>query len=70
MTTLRRNADVAHRRLCKYYRRMGFETVVEVGGRGLRDFPHLLVWGGIGTRMNVDTIAFLTRWSGPIRNRK
>lgn len=49
---------------------MGFETVVEVGGRGLRDVPHLLVWGGVGTRMDVDTTAFLARWSGPIRDRK
>ena len=39
---------------------MGFtvERVVE-GGR-LSDLPHLLVWGGVGTRMNGDVPQLLT----------
>lgn len=62
--------DVMHRRLCRYYRRMGFQDVVEVGGRGLSDLPHLLVWGGPGTRMNVDTTEFLRKWSDAVRSRR
>lgn len=65
-----RAADAIHARLCKYYRRMGFVAVREVGGNGLPDLPHQLVWGGVGTRMDADIGSFLQRWSGPIRNRR
>ena len=56
-------ADHIHWRLVAYYRRMGFtvERVVE-GGR-LSDLPHLLVWGGVGTRMKGDVPQLLRRWS-------
>ena len=55
-------ADYQHARLVKYYARLGFEEVVEVGNRGLADLPHLLVWGGAGTRMNINPEQFLCRW--------
>lgn len=38
-----------------------------VGGGGLADLPHLLVWGGAGTRMDADLAATLRRWSRAIR---
>lgn len=63
-------ADDTHARLCKYYKRMSFEVVREVGGNGLSDLPHQLVWGGVGTRMDADISAFLRRWSNAIRNRR
>ncbi len=42
---------------------MGFEKVLEVGNNGLSDLPHLLVWGGAGTRMNCSPEQFLRRWA-------
>lgn len=56
-------ADHQHARLVKYYKRMGFETVREVGNNGVADLPHLLVWGGAGTRMNCNPKHFLQRWA-------
>lgn len=56
-------ADRTHKRLVAYYTRMGFEFEREVGGNGLADVPHLLVWGGVGTRMNGDVPLLLGRWS-------
>jgi len=29
----------------------------------LSDLPHLLVWGGAGTRMNCNPKQFLRRWA-------
>jgi hypothetical protein len=63
-------ADFTHARLCKYYRRMGFKVVREVGANGISDLPHQLVWGGVGTRMDADTVSFLRRWSKSIRTRR
>ena len=51
----------------RYYGRLGFETVRVVGENGLRDIPDLLVWGGVGTRMNGDVDALLAKWGGVIR---
>jgi hypothetical protein len=54
-------------KLVRYYGRLGFETVRVVGENGLRDIPDLLVWGGVGTRMNGDVDALLAKWGGVIR---
>jgi hypothetical protein len=54
-------------RLVKYYARLGFTPVREVGDNGLRDLPDLLVWGGAGTRMDADVEALLTRWTRALR---
>ena len=51
-------------KLVSYYSRLGFETVRVVGGNGLRDVPDLLVWGGVGTRMNGDLRRLLGKWGG------
>jgi hypothetical protein len=42
---------------------MGFTVEHEVEGGRLSDLPHLLVWGGAGTRMNADVQQLLRRWS-------
>jgi hypothetical protein len=38
-----------------------------VGENGLRDMPDLLVWGGVGTRMDGDVDTLLKKWGGVIR---
>lgn len=50
-----------------YYSRFGFVPVEKIGGRGLVDVPHLLVWGGVGTRMDAEIEPMLRRWSKSIR---
>ena len=59
--------DKWHARLVRYYCRFGFVPVVEVTGGKLSDLPHMLVWGGAGTRMDADIPAMLMRWQGAIR---
>ncbi|GFR44528.1 hypothetical protein Agub_g5798 [Astrephomene gubernaculifera] len=59
--------DAWHERLVRYYSYFGFRPVGRVGGNGLRDVPHLLVWGGEGTRMDADIQALLRRWSPALR---
>ena len=54
-------------RLVRYYARLGFSPVREVGGHGLRDLPDLLVWGGAGTRMDADVQALVKRWTRALR---
>uniref|UniRef100_A0A8I6Y8M1 Uncharacterized protein n=1 Tax=Hordeum vulgare subsp. vulgare TaxID=112509 RepID=A0A8I6Y8M1_HORVV len=43
-----------HKKLVKFYTRMGFKAVHEVHGSSITDFTHMLVWGGRGTRMDAD----------------
>ena len=54
-------------KLVRYYGRLGFKTVRVVGDNGLMDLPDLLVWGGVGTRMNGDVDALLEKWGGVVR---
>lgn len=51
--------DDTHRKLVMYYKRLGFRAVREVTGDSLLDVPHMLVWGGAGTRMDASIPAFL-----------
>lgn len=57
-----------HARLVRYYSRFGFQPVLEVTGGKLSDLPHMLVWGGVGTRMDADLYDMLHRWTPAIRN--
>ncbi|GIL78233.1 hypothetical protein Vretimale_7607 [Volvox reticuliferus] len=59
--------DAWHERLVKYYSYFGFRPVCRVGGNGLADIPHMLVWGGEGTRMDADIEAMLRRWTPSLR---
>ena len=55
-------------KLVKYYRRLGFKVVKEVGDNGFfEDLPHLLVWGGVGTRMDGNLQQLLSKWGGIVR---
>ena len=52
----------------RYYRRLGFATLREVGDEGgMRDFADQVVWGGVGTLMEVDVRDFVARWGGAVR---
>lgn len=60
-------SDAWHERLVRYYSFFGFKPVLNVGGNGLADVPHMLVWGGEGTRMDADVAAMLRKWGPSIR---
>jgi hypothetical protein len=59
--------DAWHERLVKYYGRFGFVPVRVVTGGRIADVPHLLVWGGAGTRMDADVAGMLKKWTPAIR---
>ncbi|KAJ9563385.1 hypothetical protein OSB04_008545 [Centaurea solstitialis] len=56
------DSDLYHAKLVKFYRRIGFETVHEVRGSSIGDLGHMLVWGGVGTRMDADVERLLVKW--------
>ena len=46
-----------------YYARVfGFKKVRELTG-GLADVPAMMLWGGLGTRMDAQTADMLQRWT-------
>ena len=55
-----RDHDQQHRRLVRYFRRLGFEPIREVGAAAA-DLPLRLVWGGAGLLMWGDCQAGLER---------
>ena len=48
--------------LVRFYTRIGFKVVHEVTGSTFGDLPHMLVWGGIGTRMDASIEELLIKW--------
>jgi hypothetical protein len=55
--------EATHARLVSAYKRVaGFREVAFVSGSRLADVPHMLVWGGAGTRLDADIPAALARW--------
>lgn len=55
-------ADQWHQRLVRHYAKLyGFGVVRVVTGT-LRDIPDMLIWGGVGTRMDADIESQLRRW--------
>ncbi|KAG5526328.1 hypothetical protein RHGRI_032569 [Rhododendron griersonianum] len=49
--------------LVKFYKRIGFRAVREVTGSSLGDLLHMLVWGGIGTRMDANISELLRKYN-------
>lgn len=61
------DTEVYHHKLVRYYMRMGFRTVYDVTGESLQDIPHMLIWGGVGTRMDANIEELLLKWSPAFR---
>ncbi|XVE49329.1 hypothetical protein DITRI_Ditri01bG0074100 [Diplodiscus trichospermus] len=57
------DSDLYHSKLVRFYKRIGFKVVHEVTGSTIGDLPHMLIWGGIGTRMDAGTEELLLKWS-------
>ncbi|GMP38548.1 hypothetical protein CsSME_00009751 [Camellia sinensis var. sinensis] len=45
-----------------FYKRIGFKVVHKVTGSSIGNLAHLLVWGGIGTRMDANILEILLKW--------
>lgn len=56
--------------LVRFYSRIGFKAVHEVTGSTFGDLAHMLVWGGIGTRMDASVEALLIKWCTRFKSRK
>ncbi|KAL6346975.1 hypothetical protein AAG906_012226 [Vitis piasezkii] len=56
------DSDLYHSKLVRFYTRIGFKAVHEVTGSSMGDLAHMLVWGGIGTRMDANIEELLVRW--------
>ncbi len=54
-------AEDWHTRLVRYYQYFGFNPVRVVEGGSLTGLADMLVWGGVGTRMDADIEAMLKR---------
>ena len=51
-----------HKRLVRYYKRLGLNVVRYVGD-DIKSIPDRLVWGGAGTLMSESIVTLLERWS-------
>ncbi|KAK6143620.1 hypothetical protein DH2020_023968 [Rehmannia glutinosa] len=56
------DTDLYHAKLVKFYKRIGFKTVYEVTGSSLGDMSHMVVWGGVGTRMDANLEDLMIKW--------
>lgn len=61
-----RDDDHQHRRLVRYFRRLGFSPIRELGA-GVLDLAPRLVWGGSGLLMQVDCADGLARSVAQLR---
>ncbi|XP_057744655.1 uncharacterized protein LOC130962454 isoform X2 [Arachis stenosperma] len=48
--------------LVRFYSRLGFREVCQVSGSSIGDIPHMLVWGGVGTRMDASIEELMLKW--------
>lgn len=56
------DTELYHTKLVRFYTRIGFKSVHQVSGESLGDVGHMLVWGGVGTRMDADIEDLLVKW--------
>ncbi|XP_022149148.1 uncharacterized protein LOC111017637 [Momordica charantia] len=56
------DSDLYHSKLVRFYTRIGFKSMYEVSGSKMGDFGDMLVWGGVGTRMDADIEELLLKW--------
>ncbi|KAL8027600.1 hypothetical protein ABFX02_14G106100 [Erythranthe guttata] len=64
------DTDLYHNKLVRFYKRIGFEEVYEVTGSSFGDFSHMLVWGGVGTRMNANLDELMLKWCSRFKTTK
>ncbi|GMN37896.1 hypothetical protein TIFTF001_007194 [Ficus carica] len=64
------DSDLYHHKLVRFYKRIGFKVVYEVTGSTLGDLPHMLVWGGVGTRMDADIEELMVKWCTRFKSQK
>ncbi|KAI6701479.1 hypothetical protein NL676_015803 [Syzygium grande] len=64
------DSDLYHSKLVRFYTRIGFKAVHEVTGSTMGDIAHMLVWGGVGTRMNADIEDLLIKWCTRFKSQK
>jgi len=53
---------VVEKQLIRFYTRLGFKPVYEVTGSSVGDLTHMLVWGGVGTRMDASIEELMIKW--------
>ncbi|XP_050366185.1 uncharacterized protein LOC126784736 [Argentina anserina] len=63
------DTDKYHQKLVRFYSRIGFKAVYEVTGSTFGDLAHMLVWGGVGTRMDAKVEALLIKWCSRFKSR-
>ena len=63
-----RDDEYQHRRLVRYFRRLGFTPIRELGA-GVLDLAPRLVWGGSGLLMDVDCAEGLARSAAQLGRR-
>ena len=56
--------------LVRFYTRIGFKAVHEVTDSGFGDYAHVLLWGGVGTRMDANVEELLVKWCTRFKPRK
>ncbi|KAL8540460.1 hypothetical protein ACS0TY_001894 [Phlomoides rotata] len=56
------DTDLYHSKLVRFYKRLGFKEVCEVEGSSLGDLSHMVVWGGVGTRMDANLEHLMIKW--------
>ncbi|KAK7388874.1 hypothetical protein VNO78_23701 [Psophocarpus tetragonolobus] len=56
------DSDLYHSKLVRFYTRLGFKAVYEVTGSSVGDVAHMLVWGGVGTRMDASVEELMIKW--------
>jgi hypothetical protein len=54
--------EFQHKRLVRYYKRVGFRVVKYVG-EDITNIPDRLIWGGCGTLMKEDIDVLLRKWA-------
>ena len=54
--------EFQHKRLVRYYKRVGF-NVVKYVGEEIQDVPDRLIWGGCGTLMKEECGVLMDKWT-------
>ncbi|KAK9988636.1 hypothetical protein SO802_028875 [Lithocarpus litseifolius] len=64
------DSDLYHSKLVRFYTRIGFKAVHELTCSGFGDYAHMLVRGGVRTRMDANVEELLVKWCTSFKPRK